>query len=693
MTHAVEYLPHAIALHQSGALDDAERCYRQILDAIPEHVETLYWLGCLKLQMGDAAQSTVLLGQAVKLSPRSGEIYLALGNSFFSENKLSDAISAYHQAAQWSPESYEVFANLGTAFNNVGAYQEAIAACKRAIELRPDLAETHYNLGRVLLFQGELRLAIDALQRSLAMRPDFVEAIIDLGTAHGDFGEMQLAVGAFRQATELRPDSPMEFCYLGEALQSQGDLVTAAIAFRRANDLDPGCGESKLVNVMQHLCDWRDLEELSLRVIERLDKDVLLNNARPYNPFDFLVLATPTTAAQQLKCAKAYLRSMGLDSTKSSPNTIPFRGSARPSKLRVGYLSADFCEHATAYLIAELFERHDRRRFEIYGYSMGIDDASPIRRRIDEGLDQLRDIRLLSHFAATQRIADDKIDILVDLKGYTHGAQTQILAARPAPIQVNYLGYPGTMGADFIDYVLVDDFVVPVDQQPYFSERLVHLPGCYQVNDSTLPIKARTPTRNECGLPEDGVVLCSFNNSYKFTPKVFDIWMRLLRSYPKSSLWLLASNPYAAENLMREAEQRGVAADRLVFAPKLPLAEHLARHRVADLFLDSFPVNAHTTASDALRMGLPILTLSGNTFISRVAGSLLRSVGLPELITYSYDDYESTARHLLENPGQLKQYRMRLASNLESCGVFDCQAFARKIEKAYEMMWDSWQQK
>jgi protein O-GlcNAc transferase len=298
------------------------------------------------------------------------------------------------------------------------------------------------------------------------------------------------------------------------------------------------------------------------------------------------------------------------------------------------------------------------------------------------------DVRSLSHLQAAQRIAGDEVQILVDLTGYTRNARTRILALRPAPIQVNYLGYPGTMGASFIDYILVDDYIVPSDRQPSFTERLVHLPGCYQVNDSQREIASCTQSRAQCGLPEAGFVYCSFNNNFKITPEMFGVWMKLLKEVPGSVLWLLEGNRFAPANLCREAKRRGVAAERLVFAPHRPLAEHLARHRLADLFLDTFPYNAHTTASDALWVGCPVLTMAGETFASRVAASLLSALDLPELITRSLADYQDAALRLARNSGLLVALRERLESSRKESQLFNADWFARNLEKAYSTMWE-----
>jgi predicted O-linked N-acetylglucosamine transferase (SPINDLY family) len=395
-----------------------------------------------------------------------------------------------------------------------------------------------------------------------------------------------------------------------------------------------------------------------------------------------------TTAQQQLRSARQWADRQPKAAVELARKIPLDRPPDVGVKLTIGYLSADFNAHATAYLIAELFEKHDHNQFTICGYSFGPDDGSPMRRRLANAFDRFVDVEDASFLEAAERIAADGVDILVDLKGYTKDARTQILAWRPAPIQVSYLGYPGTMGVPFMDYILVDDFVVPVEQQPFFSEKLVHLPGCYQVNDSRREIAPNTPSRAECGLPEQGFVFCDFNNSYMITPEMFTVWMELLKAVPGSVLWLLESNRFAPANLRHEAEARQVAAERLIFAPQMPLPEHLARHRLADLFLDTFPVNAHTTASDALWAGCPMLTMAGDTFVSRVAGSLLRTIGLPELVTNSLDEYQAMALRLTRDAGLLAGLRARLEANRKTSRLFDAGRFARGIEEAYRTMWE-----
>jgi predicted O-linked N-acetylglucosamine transferase (SPINDLY family) len=352
-------------------------------------------------------------------------------------------------------------------------------------------------------------------------------------------------------------------------------------------------------------------------------------------------------------------------------------------------VSSDFYAHATAYLIAELIERHDRDRFEIHGYSYGPDSGGAMRARLVSAFDRFTDIDALSHRDAAARIRADDIDILVDLKGHTHRARPKILAFRPAPVHVNYLGFPGTMGAPFIDYIVADDFIVPRDRQTLYAEKLAYLPGCYQPNDTRREIAA-APSRAACGLPAQGFVFCSFNNSFKITPAFFAIWMRLLRQVPGSVLWLLESNVLVRRNLSAAAVAAGIDPERLVFAPLLPHGQHLARHRHADLFLDTLPCNAHTTASDALWAGLPVLTCVGETFAGRVAGSIVRAAGLSELVASSSRDYEALALALAREPARLADIRSRLGAGRANLPLFDTAKRTHDLEALYARMAEIW---
>jgi protein O-GlcNAc transferase len=389
----------------------------------------------------------------------------------------------------------------------------------------------------------------------------------------------------------------------------------------------------------------------------------------------------------QLQCAENFVG----EKFRLQPEPIWTGAIWRCEKLRIAYLSADFHLHATTHLIAELFELHDRSRFEVIAISFGLEDGSDMRNRIITTFDRFIDVRRMSDRAVARLLHDLRIDIAIDLKGHTKDSRTGILAHRPAPIQVSYLGYPGTMGAAFIDNIIADKVVAPFEHQAFYTEKIVHLPDTYQVNDTKRIIATRTPSRQQAGLPDQGFVFCCFNQNWKITPDLFDVWMRLLHTVDGSVLWLLGDHEVTAQNLRKAANDRGIDPVRLVFAGRLPSEDHLARHRLADLFLDTLPCNAHTTASDALWAGVPVITQLGNAFAGRVAASLLNAIGLPELVTHGAEDYEKLAFQLAINPSLLEGYRSRLTTNRQTHTLFDTDRFRRHIEQAYLRMWEIWQ--
>jgi len=566
---------------------------------------------------------------------------------------------------------------LGIIAHQAGNSRMACDLIRRAIQLDPAFATACSDLGNVLIQQGELDDAISWYRRAIEISPEFPAAYNNLGNAYQMNDSPQEAIACYRKAIELQPDYAEAHRNLGSAFRRTGDVAAALDAFETAVALNPAFAEAltQMQHHLRHICAWDGLDKLSSRLIEMVE-----SGSGIVNPFLFLCIET--TPPQQLLCARQWAAENLL-----SPAARPKRSSRRGDRITIGYLSADFQEHATACLISELFALHDRNRFNILGYSYGRDDGSAARRRLAKSFDRFVDLEAASFAEAASRIQEDGVDILIDLKGYTANARPQILALRPAPVQVSYLGYPGTMGTEAVDYIIVDPFVVPPDQQPHFAEKLIHLPGCYQVNDRSRPISTRIPSRAECGLPESGFVFCCFSASYKITPKVFDVWMRLLGAVEGSALWLLESNPLATANLKRAAETRGVASDRLIFAGTLPNPDHLARFAIADLFLDTLPYNAHTVASDALWGGCPVVTCAGKTFASRVAGSLLRAVGLPELVTASLEEYEALALTLARNPEQCRGVREKLRGGRLTSTLFDSARFTRHLEEAYEAMW------
>jgi len=558
-----------------------------------------------------------------------------------------------------------------------GRFGEAINAYEKALARRPDLPQAHHNLAVALRQAGQLEAAVTSYRRALALQPAAPEIHNNLGNALRDLGLLDAAVAAYRQALALRPANAEIQNNLGAVLQMQGQLDAAIAAFRQSMILDPQRAETltNLIYTSRMACAWRDLDRLEEKC------RAMVRAGKPIPPHHFLSL--PSTPAEQQVCARQWTvaRTQGV---RRLPPPAP-RGDGR---IRLGYISAKFHQHPSSVLAVELFERHDRERFAVSAYSIGPDDGSALRKRVERAFDAFVDISTLPHGAAARRIREDAIDVLIDLTGYDNNERVPILAARPAPVQVSFLGYPSTMGASFIDYIVADPIALPFDEQAWYSEKIVHLPDCYQPNDSKRAIADATPARALCGLPEQGFVFCCFNNTSKITPAMFDVWMRLLGAVEGSVLWLLEAHTGVRANLVREAAARGIAAERLVFAPRLPPDAHLARHRCADLFLDTLPYNAHTTASDALWAGLPVLTCKGSTFAGRVAASLLHAVGLPELVTHALGEYEALAVRLAREPGRLGALRERLKSSRTTAPLFDSARFARHLEAAFTRMWE-----
>lgn len=703
-------------------------------------------LGVAALQRGESRRAIDLIGQAIALSPSLAGAHANLGTALLAQGRFQEALDCYERALQVTPDSAGLLFNRGNVLRRLARHQEALASYERALARRPDHADALCNRGMTLLdlgrplealasFESELRLrpgdpialtnrshallelkraeeALEDCERALVRNPEYVDAHYNRGSALLDLGRLRDALSSFDRVLALDPNHPKAhhnrgnalflLVRLDEALQSydralelqpdylsalynRGDLLQAllrheeavrcfATVLAAAPGYDYALGQ--WVHSRLRCCDWAD-HDLAMRELVRSVAD----GQRTVTPFAFLTAVDSPALLQ--KCARLFV------ADRCNPQPPLWTGQHyRHERIRVAYLSADFHDHATAYLMAGLFERHDRGRFEITAVSFGPDDGGAMRARLQRAFDRFADVRAQSDREIAQLLRDWEIDIAVDLKGFTNGARPQVLACRPTPIQVNYLGFPGTMGAQYMDYILADRHVIPPESQGDYSEKVVYLPECYQVNDFTRKVATCTPTRVELELPEQGFVFCCFNNSYKVTPQFFDIWMRLLRRVDGSVLWLIQENHAAVRNLRREAVSRGIAPERLIFAPRAPVEEHLARHRFAELFLDTLPCNAHTTASDALWAGLPVLTCVGSSFAGRVAASLLHAVGFPELITSSPAEYEERAFKLATTPALLTQIRARLANKRGTCPLFDTERFSRHLEQAYTTMWE-----
>ena len=526
-----------------------------------------------------------------------------------------------------------------------GRFAQALALLDSAIAAEPARAPLWNNRGAALAAMKRFDDAYQSFGRALALDPEFAGARANRAHALMALHRPDKAIADYEVLLSRDPQNTLV----------RGNLIRAKL----------------------QICDWRGLPELWERAQGDMRED------GPAIP-PMAVTALMESPAEQLCALRA------LSAAKYPLQLPPLWQSERygHKRIRIAYLSADFHAHATATLMAGVFEAHDRNRFEIFAISFGRDDASPMRSRLMEAFEHFVPVAPASDADIASLLRDKEIDIAIDLKGFTDGGRPGILARRPAPVQVNYLGFPATMGAPYVDYIIADQTLIPPEQQTHYSEKIVTLPHSYQPNDRRRQAAAASLSREGEGLPQSGFVFCCFNSLYKITPEIFDIWMGLLRDVEESALWLLEDGPAATGNLKREASARGVNPERLVFAPRMPPPEHLARHRLADLFLDTRPYNAHTTASDALWMGLPLLTCPGETFASRVAASLLRTIAMPELVTPSLGAYEEMARELARAPARLAAIKEQLARNRETSPLFDVARFTRDLETAYSMMWD-----
>jgi len=741
-------LQSALILHKQGHLAVAEALYREILESQPNNINALHLLGTIAGQRQEFAYALELFEQVLKIDPNHlaalndrgvvlqellrheeallsydrvialkpdfAEGYYHRGNAWLKLKQYNAAIVNYEKAIALRTGYAEAYVNHGLALHKLKRYVEAIVSYEKALTIRPRYAEAYSHYGLAL---HELRRYVEELlcyERAITMKPDYAEAFHNRGLAlhelkryeeavlsydraiavNQNFGEANLSRGNsflelkrysdallnYERAIAINPDYAEAHHNCGVVMEELKRYEDAVVSYNRAIALNPDeafwFGERLYVKM--RMCDWSNFDTYSYQLASKID-----HHEKASRPFS--VLAIIDSLSLQQKEALIYV-----EDTSTSNSELPeIQKHIRDDKICIGYYSADFQHHATAYLMAELFEQHDRSTFEFIAFSFGPDNPEDLmRKRIAAAFDRFIDVRTKSDKEVVLLSREFGVDIAVDLKGYTQDSRPGIFALRAAPIQVSYLGYPGTMGAEYIDYIIADSTLIPESNQPYYTEKIVYLPNSYQVNDSKRHISEHVFSREELGLPKKGFVFCCFNNNYKITPSTFDGWMRILKQVEGSVFWLFEDNPKAAINLKSEAVQRGINAERLIFAKRMPLPMHLARHRLADLFLDTLPYNAHTTASDALWADLPVLTCMGESFASRVAASLLNAIHLPELITSTQDEYEALAIELATHPEKLKNIKAKLARNRLTTPLFDTQLFTGHLEEAYTAMYE-----
>ncbi len=593
--------------------------------------------------------------------------------------RLDEAEGFYRAVLAHSPVHPESLLNLGLILKSRGQYETALSLWRTSVLNNPGQASAHVATGKVLAMLGRVAEAVRAFEAALAIRPHDVDALNCRGNVLSRRGRQADALASYEQALAIDPNYGLAVVNRANVLGARGHAEDAVAGYQRAlalGERQPEILGAKLFQQLQ-VCDWSDYELATWEIAHRI------GGGEPAD-LPFSVLSHSDDPAVQLACAQIHAKAR----FARPPPPLWTGETYAHDRIRVAYVSSDFRNHAVAHLTAGLFERHDKTRFEITGYALGPQSDDAKRQRLCAAFPVFHDVAQVSDLEVARMIRAAETDIVVDLNGYTTHCRPGIFACRPAPIQINYLGHPGTMGADFIDYIVADRQVIPAGAEQFYSEQVIRLPHSYQVNDHDRVVPPESPTRGEADLPDGAFVFACFNANYKLNPPVFGVWTRLLNQVPGSVLWLLESNPAVVRNLRAQAQARGVDPDRLVFAPKTTPEAHLARHRLADLFLDTLPYNAHTTASDALWVGLPLVTCAGRGFAARVAASLLEAVGLPELITESLEAYEALALELATQPARLANLKARLAATVQTAPLFDTDLSRRHIEAAYTTAWE-----
>lgn len=654
----------------------AIECYDRAILISPSFVEALINRAADLYSIGAYERSASSSKEALKCDPKSPMAWLNLGNAQKSLEQYTDALASYEKALTLNPSYAEAWNNGGDVLAKLGRFEESLKFTLKAIEIQPTYADAHNSLGLTYAELHRYDEAFSAYGKALRINPDNSEAYNNLGSLHNRCGQAKEALTAYRQALKLNPKNANAHNNLGNLYYELKQYVDAVDSYIQATTINPTLQwlPGTILHTRMKVCAWKLYE----RSVNEL---CTLVDARKAVAAPFTLLGLPCNLSQLKKSAQNYARV-----TYPARPSTPDGPCVQSQKLKIAYLSADYHNHATAYLMAELFELHDRSKFEVIGICYGRSPDDEMRKRISKSFDQFHETADRSDQEIAQMIQALQIDIAIDLKGHTQDSRLGIFSYRPAPVQIHYLGYPGTLGASFMDYLVADPVLIPVEHRDFYTEKLVYLPDTYQVNDRSRAIATIEDTRADHGLPEHGFVFCCFNNNWKITPDLFDVWMRILGRIEGSVLWLFKENQIAADNLAKEAEIRGIAPARLVFAEKLPLDQHLARYKHADLFLDTLYYNAHTTASDALWAGLPVLTTQGDTYASRVAASLLNAIGLPELVTYSVGEYENLAVELATNPETLAGLKQKLVNNRLTTPLFDTPQFTRHLENAYEQM-------
>jgi len=675
-TTLAETLDRARSLRQLGQHVEALAICQEILERQPDHVETLFLSAEIAAARAEPDRALQVFRKVLELQPDHAPAHYKCGNLLKDRQQTEAALASYDKAIALDPRYAHAFCNRGVVLERLGRWDAALESYDRAISLTPADALAHYNRAAVLRQLARREEALASYTQAIAVNPDYFQAYCNRGILFNEMLRWDEALADFDRAIDLKPDHAEFYLNKAHLLARMKRYLPAIASFDRAIALkaDSRYALGGRQYAKMNVCDWSNLPADAHRLASGIEAGELVSPPVP-------VLVVVDSVPLHYKAAQLWVQ----EEHRPSNELPAISQRLRPGKTRIGYFSCDFHEHPVSMLMAEVIETHDRSNYEVSAFSYGPDSQDDMRKRLRRAFDRFIDVRGKSDRDIALLAREMGIDVAVDLTGHTGDCRPGIFALRAAPLQVNYLGYPGTMGADYIDYVIADATVVPEAHERYYAEKILRLPNSFLPHDSSRAIASTVYSRDKLGLPSSGFVFCCFNNGYKITPEVFAGWMRILARVPNSVLWLSQNNEAATDNLRREAE-------RLVFAKRMDSpAEHLARHRAADLFLDTRPYNAHATAINALWAGLPVLTLPGEGFASRVAASLLKAVQLPELIATSAANYEDMAVHMAENPQFHAGIKARLAQNRAGAPLFDTRRFTRHLETGYSRILERFQ--
>lgn len=653
----------------------AEQKIKSSIKKYPKSYVLLNMLGVVEHETGKIGASIKAYKKSISINPNYAFAYNNLGIALKIQGNKDEAIASFKKATLIEPDFLDAYNNMAATLSERGAFEEAIALCKKVISIKPDFAEAFNNMGVIYKEQGNIEESLLALKKAKLLKPDYADAYNNLGAIFRDQGDFEEAIKFFRRTISLQPEHSESYNNLGVTLSDQGKIDESIEAHKRAISLNPNFEMARASKIYQQaqICDWKGIED------ERSMIAKLGIGTQAIRPFQLLSIEDSPSRHKK--------RALNVNRDKVYENISLYNHKKIEihKPIKIGYFSSDFKEHPVAYLIAKVIEMHNREEFKVYGYSINGTTKDKMYNRLVYAFDEFRDLSKVSDKEAAMISREDNIDIAIDLNGYTQNSRTGIFGYRAAGVQINYLGYPGTLGTDFFDYIISDAIIIPAEFRNFYSEKIIYMPHTYQPTDNTRSISQKKITRSDLGLPENCFVFCCFNNTYKITSEEFDIWMRIMKNIKDSVLWLFKSNKWAENNLKKEAQNRGVNANRLIFANRLPQDEHLARHKLADLFIDTFNYNAHTTASDALWAGLPVVTKMGKGFAARVAGSILNALDLCELITDNKKDYEKLIRDLATNPNKLNNIREKLDRNRSLKPLFNTELYTKNLEKAYKI--------